>query len=90
MPALHIRLSGRVQGVGFRYACCRQAQALGLTGWTRNCPDGSVEIVAEGTADALAALRAWCGQGPRGALVERMETGERAATGAFSGFGVRA
>jgi len=60
---------GRVQGVGFRYATVTEARRLGLSGWTRNAPDGSVEIVAEGRADAVQALVAWCHQGPPGARV---------------------
>ena len=48
MKRLHLQVFGRVQGVGYRFNCYRQACSLGLTGWVRNLPDDSVEIVAEG------------------------------------------
>ena len=52
----HIRFTGYVQGVGFRYTACYAARSLNLTGWVRNCDDGSVELEAEGTAEAVSAL----------------------------------
>ena len=52
----HYRFYGYVQGVGFRYRACRSAERLGVGGWVRNCSDGSVEMEAEGTADALCDL----------------------------------
>jgi acylphosphatase len=55
---------GLVQGVGFRYFVMREARALGLGGFVRNQPDGTVEVVAEGTADLLAALEARLHDGP--------------------------
>ncbi|CFQ93241.1 acylphosphatase [Yersinia frederiksenii] len=66
---------GVVQGVGFRYSTQRQAQELGLTGYTRNCDDGSVEVVACGEQQAVERLMEWIKQGgPRGARVERLLT----------------
>lgn len=62
-------VSGRVQGVFYRAACRREAQALGIAGWAKNLDDGRVEVVAEGEAETVAALEAWCRQGPPGALV---------------------
>lgn len=59
MNRLHLQVFGLVQGVGFRYACCREARRLGLTGWVRNLPDNSVEIVAEGAPDALQRFGNW-------------------------------
>ena len=56
MPAYRYRVFGRVQGVGFRYFALRQAELLGVTGFARNHPDGSVEVVAEGPEESLAAL----------------------------------
>lgn len=67
---------GRVQGVGFRASCGREATRLGLAGSVRNLPDGSVEVVAEGPADAVAELIAWCRQGPRFAQVDHASTTE--------------
>ncbi|ATM95330.1 acylphosphatase [Yersinia frederiksenii] len=66
---------GVVQGVGFRYSTQRQAQELGLTGYARNCDDGSVEVVACGEQQAVERLMEWIKQGgPRGARVERLLT----------------
>ena len=52
----HYRFSGNVQGVGFRYRASHAAQLLGLTGWVANCWDGTVEMEAQGTAEALARM----------------------------------
>jgi acylphosphatase len=60
---------GRVQGVGYRAACCSRARELGLGGWVRNLADGSVEVQAEGPNQDLAELRLWCERGPSGAQV---------------------
>jgi acylphosphatase len=62
-------VSGRVQGVGYRQACCQRAQALGLGGWVRNRPDGWVELEAEGCSQVLEQLRIWCESGPAAAQV---------------------
>jgi len=66
-------VSGRVQRVGFRAATRRQAVALGLAGFARNLGDGRVEVVAGGSPDAVAALRAWLARGPRLARVDAVE-----------------
>lgn len=63
-------LAGHVQGVFFRDSARRHAQALGVRGWARNLPDGTVEVWAEGQADAVEELMRWCGQGPPHAVVE--------------------
>ncbi|MEB3257619.1 MAG: acylphosphatase [Cyanobacteriota bacterium] len=60
---------GKVQGVGYREACCRSAMDLGLSGWVRNLPDGTVEVEAEGKPLNLTALLMWCEQGPLPARV---------------------
>lgn len=62
-------VNGQVQGVGYRAACCARARELGLAGWVRNLPDGSVEVQAEGGAFELAELRLWCERGPGPAQV---------------------
>jgi acylphosphatase len=67
---VHLRIEGRVQGVGFREGCVRQARTLGLDGWVRNRRDGSVEVMARGGASALAALEAWLHRGPPPARVD--------------------
>ncbi|UPM50998.1 MULTISPECIES: acylphosphatase [unclassified Synechococcus] len=64
-----LQVRGRVQGVGFRESCSRKAKDLDLSGWVRNCPDGSVEVQAEGQPYQLTELRLWCERGPRGAEV---------------------
>jgi acylphosphatase len=64
---------GLVQGVNFRAAAVREATARGLTGRIWNTDDDAVELVAEGDADALAALERWLGQGPRLSRVEGVE-----------------
>jgi membrane protein YqaA with SNARE-associated domain/acylphosphatase len=66
------RLDGRVQGVGFRAFIRREAQELGLAGWTRNAPDGSVEVEAAGDSDSLASFEERLRQGPPGARVDRV------------------
>ncbi|NQU40822.1 MAG: acylphosphatase [Lentisphaerae bacterium] len=63
-------VSGRVQGVGFRWACRDEAMRLGVTGWVRNLSDGRVEVTAEGTKATLKRFRAWLAHGPLGARVE--------------------
>lgn len=79
MKRLHLQVFGRVQGVGFRFNCYRQACSLGLTGWVRNLPDDSVEIVAEGSPTTLKAFCTWCRKGPTFADVEHVtETPEPA------------
>ncbi len=62
-------VSGRVQGVGYRASCASVARQLGLSGYVRNCEDGRVEVVAHGATEVVAALLAWCRQGPPGAVV---------------------
>lgn len=75
VPTIHLRIAGRVQGVGFRDAMGRQAERLGVTGWVRNRADGDVEAVVQGDAAALEDLLAWAGRGPPAARVERIERG---------------
>lgn len=83
------RVYGLVQGVGFREFVRRHAQALGLRGWVRNLPDGSVELEAEGPRSALDELVRLVRQGPRLAWVERVETEWLPATGERGSFHVR-
>ncbi len=64
---------GRVQGVGFRWFVEREAHLLGIAGWVRNNPDSSVEVLAMGTRDQLAALRWRLRAGPRAARVDDVE-----------------
>lgn len=70
---MHVWISGRVQGVGFRYATVIQAQRYNLGGWVRNLSDGRVEAVFEGPAAEVARVVAWCRSGPPGAWVSDVE-----------------
>ena len=63
-------VAGRVQGVGFRYFVARTARGLGLFGYVRNLPDGTVEVAASGSRAALESLAALLEKGPTGAVVE--------------------
>jgi acylphosphatase len=72
---------GRVQGVFFRDTARRMAQSRGLGGWVRNAPEGTVEAVFEGEDEAVDSMVRWCGQGPRGAVVERAEVTEEEPEG---------
>ncbi|MBS1157209.1 MAG: Acylphosphate phosphohydrolase [Proteobacteria bacterium] len=73
MIAKRIRVYGLVQGVGFRWFTCREANLLGITGWVRNRFDGSVEIQAQGPEEAVNALASWAQHGPSSARVLRTE-----------------
>ena len=70
-----------MQGVFFRDTARRQANAHGVAGWVRNCPDGTVEAVLEGEEDAVEAMLAFCREGPRGARVERVQVSEEPPEG---------
>jgi acylphosphatase len=77
---VHLRISGRVQGVGYREALRERAAADGVTGWVRNRRDGSVEAVLQGEAQAVAAVVQWARHGPPAArvtdLVEQPASGD--------------
>lgn len=73
MSDLHVRINGIVQGVGFRWFVRERARRLGLSGWVRNLPDGSVEVAAAGDEKQLELLRAELQRGPRGAAVEQLQ-----------------
>ena len=89
MPVKRYRIEGRVQGVGFRYFTRRTARSLGLTGFVRNLPDGSVEAVAEGEDDRLAALERELQRGPSGAWVDRVESSDHQLDGGADDFEIR-
>lgn len=74
-------MRGQVQGVGYRVCCQRRASELGLGGWVRNRPDGSVEVEAEGAPLQLNELRLWCEKGPDPARVTSVGVSQVAPTG---------
>jgi acylphosphatase len=71
--SVHVRISGRVQGVNFRAWTERQARQLNLSGWVRNLANGDVEAVFSGPAEAIDAMLAACREGPRHARVDKVE-----------------
>jgi acylphosphatase len=86
---LHIRIAGRVQGVYYRASALQQAQNLGLAGWVMNCPDGSVEALAEGAKTKLEQWLAWCRRGPSGAHVTHVDVRWESPENNFTGFTIR-
>ena len=74
VEAVHIVVKGRVQGVWYRGSAQSRASELGLAGWARNCPDGTVEIHAEGNRENLDKFVEWCRKGPPAADVTGLDT----------------
>jgi acylphosphatase len=77
-----LRIRGRVQGVWYRESMREEAERLGIGGWVRNRPDGTVEAVVEGDAAAVEAITDWARRGPRAAEVSGVDVAEETATGA--------
>jgi acylphosphatase len=86
---VHVFVSGNVQGVFFRQKTKQQAESLGVNGWVRNLPDGRVEAVFEGEAEAVKALVEYCHHGPSSARVENVEVNYENHRGEFSDFTTR-
>ncbi len=70
---VQLTIEGWVQGVFFRTSTVQEARRLGVKGWVRNCPDGSVEVVAQGGGKKIDELIQWCHQGPAGAQVRNVQ-----------------
>jgi len=85
----HIFISGRVQGVAFRYYSQKTAQKLGVTGWTRNCMNGKVEIMVEGEKENVIQFIDWCHVGPWSAIVENVDIIWENYRGEFVSFNIR-
>lgn len=83
---IDITVQGRVQGVAFRWYTQKKALSLGLTGWVRNQPDGSVRIVAEGPRPDLETFCDWAARGPDRARVTRQDKAWSQAMGKFEDF----
>ena len=84
MVTRHLKIDGRVQGVGFRYHMRRVAREMGVTGWVRNRHDGSVEALVSGTSDAVDKIIAWARRGPGHAVVTGVEVAED--SGSYASF----
>lgn len=83
---LRLVIHGRVQGVYFRDSMCREAQNLGISGWVRNCGDGTVEAAVQGESADVDAIVRWARHGPDRAQVERVEIGPH--EGSYTSFEV--
>lgn len=89
LQARSYRITGRVQGVGFRYFAWDAARREGVTGIARNMPDGSVEVTAEGEREALDRFEAAISTGPAGARVHHVDRDVGPATGGYHEFSIR-
>ena len=88
MRRAHLIISGRVQGVGFRYRARDIAEGLGLKGWVRNLPDGRVETIAEGEDAPVEEFVKYCRKGPPGAHVSGVEISEKEPLNDLAGFDI--
>jgi len=89
MPHYKLHITGRVQGVGFRAATQAQAQQIGVNGFVRNEPDGSVYLEATGTTTQLQQLVAWVRKGPPLSQVHEVKVEKSSAEPDFAGFAIR-
>jgi acylphosphatase len=85
----HVIISGRVQGVFFRAETRRAAERIGVTGWVRNRPDGTVEAVFDGNPQAVKDAIAWCHRGSPMSKVEDVQVTWEESDGAFTDFSIR-
>jgi acylphosphatase len=88
MKRVRARVTGRVQGVFFRAEARSRADSLGVAGWIRNAPDGSVEAIFEGEPERVDSMVDWCRRGPPGAVVDDVEVVTEEPAGEH-GFSVR-
>lgn len=88
MARVRFIVRGVVQGVNFRATAVREAMRLGITGRVWNSADGGVELIAEGTDEALASLQTWLNEGPRGAQVSDVERVELSGKARYEGFNI--
>ncbi|MCA9540959.1 MAG: acylphosphatase [Myxococcales bacterium] len=86
MERLLLRVRGKVTGVWYRASCREEARKLGVVGWVANRPDGSVEVLAEGSRPALERLMAWCNRGPAAAEVSLVDPEWLPASGEYKDF----
>ena len=88
MPAAHLIVKGKVQGVFYRASAKKMADSMGITGWVRNTDAGHVEILATGSAGNLEKFTEWCKQGPPKAAVANIAVTNK-DEGDFDGFEIR-
>ena len=82
-------IRGRVQGVGFRWFVEREAFMLQIAGWVRNNPDGTVEVLAQGTREQLAGLHSRLREGPRAARIDEVEVSEARPIAGLTSFQIQ-
>lgn len=85
MRTIHVEIGGRVQGVGFRWFVKERARRLGISGWVRNRPDGTVEVAGAGAPDSLDAFTSALRRGPDGARVDEVRELETIDAGSLGG-----
>jgi acylphosphatase len=86
LETIMVKITGRVQGVGFRVAAVRHAHLLGITGWVRNAPDGSVDALLQGSHDQVDRMLSWLHVGPPSARVTQVESAEELTERYFDRF----
>jgi acylphosphatase len=89
MHRINLKVHGKVQGVFFRASTVEFARSLGLKGYAKNLSDGSVEVVAEGKKEDIERLIEYCKNGPRNAIVERVDIKHETAKNEFKDFLIR-
>lgn len=89
IQARRFLVRGRVQGVGFRWFVEREAVILQIAGWVRNNPDGTVEVLAQGTRDQLAGLHSRLREGPRAARIDEVEVSQTQPVAGLTSFQIR-
>lgn len=89
MIRAELSIRGRVQGVFYRQSTRETAVRLGLSGWVKNCPDGSVKATIEGDKDAVDTLIEWCHKGPPAATVAEVDVTYLDFSGEFEEFRIR-
>ena len=87
--AKRVVVHGSVQGVFFRDSTRRKAEQRGVSGWVRNCSDGTVEALFEGDPEAVESMVAFAREGPRGASVERVDVSDVSPEGGGGSFEIR-
>ncbi len=86
--AVHLLISGRVQGVFYRYTAQKVATRHGLKGWIKNLPNGKVEAIVVGQPDAVDTFIAWCREGPPGAVVSEVTVDPISSPPDLEGFSI--